>query len=67
MAQYNFVEMTNGTKYNVLVEYNQLCQLIDSALKQGGLLTLPMGHQSPGSPQVINPQHIVSIDDLSKY
>lgn len=62
---YNFLEMTNGTKYRVLLEFNELVQTVDSALKAGGLLTVPMGITKPGSPATINPQHVVAITDLS--
>ncbi|UOX89349.1 hypothetical protein MUY14_01515 [Amycolatopsis sp. FBCC-B4732] len=58
---FNQVEMTNGTTYRVLVEFRELVQLVDNALKTGGLITLPMGFEQPGNPRTINPQHIVSV------
>jgi hypothetical protein len=59
---YNYVEMTNGTKYRVLMDFEQLVQTVDQALKAGGLLTVPMGMKKPGSPGTINPQHIVAVE-----
>ncbi len=56
------MEMSNGTKYRVLLEFNQLVATLDGALKRGGLVTLPMGMKMPGSPVVINPQHVVALD-----
>jgi len=58
---FNQLEMTNGTKYRVLVEFNELVQSVDSALKAGGLITLPMGIEEPGRPATINPQHVVRV------
>lgn len=60
---WNQLEMSNGTKYRVLVEFDELVQLADNALKVGGLLTLPMGIKEPGTPVTINPQHIVCVID----
>lgn len=60
---WNQLEMSNGTKYRALVEFNELVQSVDKALKAGGLLTLPMGIKEPGMPVTINPQHIVSVID----
>lgn len=60
---FNQLEMTNGTKYRVVVEFNELVQRVDSALKTGGLLTLPMGIKEPGMPVTINPQHVVAVID----
>ncbi len=58
---WNQLEMTNGTKWRVLVEYNALVQQVDAALKAGGLLTLPMGIKEPGTLKTINPQHITEV------
>jgi len=58
---FNQLEMTNGSKYRALVEFNTLVQQVDSALKSGGLLTLPMGFKEPGTPVTLNPQHIVVV------
>jgi hypothetical protein len=58
---YNYLEMTNGTKYRVLLDFHELVQTVDQALKAGGLLTVPMGITKPGSPSTINPQHVVAI------
>jgi hypothetical protein len=58
---WNQLEMTNGTKYRVLVEFTELVQQVDTALKAGGLLTLPMGIKEPGNPVTINPQHVVQV------
>lgn len=59
---FNYVEMTNGTKYRVLIEFEQLVRTVDQALKAGGFLTVPMGIKKPGSPSTINPQHIVAVE-----
>jgi hypothetical protein len=67
MAAYNFVEMSNGSKYRALVDFPELVERVDSALKSGGLLTLPMGISKPGSPLTINPQHIVALENTSSY
>ena len=40
---YNGMKMADGTEYRVLVDYPELLRVVDSALKEGGLLTLPMG------------------------
>jgi hypothetical protein len=58
---FNQLEMTNGTKYRVLVEYSDLVEQVDAALRHGGLLTVPMGITEPGTPRTINPQQIVSV------
>jgi len=58
---FNQLEMTNGSKYRVLVEFEQLVQQVDGALKAGGLLTLPMGIDEPGIAVTLNPQHIVTV------
>lgn len=58
---FNQLEMANGTKYRVLVEFGELVQSVDNSLKAGGLLTLPMGINEPGTPVTINPQHIVCV------
>lgn len=58
---WNLLEMADGSKYRVLVEFTELVQTVDSALKAGGLLTLPMGLEKPGNPVTLNPQHIVQV------
>lgn len=58
---WNQLEMTNGDKYRVLVEFNELVKRVDSALREGGLITLPMGIKEPGNPVTLNPQHVVSV------
>lgn len=55
--------MTNGTKYRVLMEFEKLVQQVDSALKSGGLITLPMGREEPGTPVTLNPQHVVIVKE----
>jgi hypothetical protein len=62
---YNYLEMTNGTKYRVLLDFDELVETVDRALKAGGLLTVPMGITKPGSPSTINPRHVVAVTDLS--
>jgi hypothetical protein len=62
---YNAVNMSDGTEYRVLVEFKELVKVINSSLKRGELLTLPMGTDEPGAPVTINPQHIVSLTDFS--
>jgi hypothetical protein len=62
---YNGMKMTDGTDYRVLMKFPELVSAIDSALKAGGLLTLPMGISRPGMPVTINPQHVVSLTDYS--
>jgi hypothetical protein len=62
---YNGVKMSDGTDFRVLVDFPKLVEAIDSALKAGGLLTLPMGMARPGRPMTINPQHVVSLTDYS--
>lgn len=61
MNGFNQLEMTNGTKYRVLVEYKELLQQVDKTLKTGGLLTLPMGIKEPGTLVTINVQHVVTV------
>lgn len=63
---YNGMKMSDGTEYRVLMDFRQLIETIDSALKAGGLVTLPMGIARPGMPVTINPQHVVSFTDYSK-
>ena len=58
---WNQLEMTNGTKYRVLVQFNELVERVDAALKAGGLITLPMGIKEPGMPRTLNPQHVVAV------
>lgn len=62
---YNGMKMSDGTEYRVLMDFGQLLSTIDSALKAGGLVTLPMGMSRPGMPVTINPQHVVSFEDYS--
>jgi hypothetical protein len=64
--QYNGMKMSDGTEYRVLLDYRQLLNTIDSALKAGGLVTLPMGMSGPGHPVTVNPQHVVSFTDYSE-
>jgi hypothetical protein len=64
-VDYNYLEMTNGTQYRVLLDFDELVRTVDSALKAGGLLTVPMGITKPGMPSTINPQHVVAVTDLS--
>ena len=59
---FNLVEMSNGTKYRVLLDFDELVQTVDRALKSGGLLTVPMGIKKPGNLSTINPQHIVAVE-----
>jgi hypothetical protein len=66
MIEYNTLEMSNGTEYRVLVDYQKLVEIVDDALKAGGLLTVPMGMRKPGKPKSINPQHIVALGDYSE-
>lgn len=65
MADYNAVNMSNGTEYRVLVSYQKLVDMINDALKTGELLTVPMGIHPPGKPKAINPRQIVAVDDYS--
>ncbi|MFS8097202.1 hypothetical protein LFM09_08670 [Lentzea alba] len=58
---WNQLEMTDGSKYRVLVEFTELVHTVDAALRAGGLLTLPMGIKAPGNPVTINPQHVVRV------
>jgi hypothetical protein len=60
---FNQLEMTNGTKYRVLLKFPDLVAQVDAALKNGGLLTVPMGITEPGTPRTINPQHVVAVID----
>jgi hypothetical protein len=60
---FNQLEMTNGTKYRVLVNFPDLVQQVDGALKNGGLLTLPMGITEPGTPVTINPKQVITVID----
>jgi len=62
---YNSMKMTDGSDYRVLVDFPELVKILDTALKEGGLITLPMGIRRPGTLQVINPQHVVSLTDYS--
>ena len=57
----NYLEMTNGTKYRVPMELDELVKVVDQALRSGGLLTVPLGYQMPGHPTTINPRHVVAI------
>jgi len=61
MNGWNQLEMTNGSKYRVLVEFDELVKRVDNALKVGGLLTVPMGIQEPGNLRTINPQQVISV------
>ena len=67
MAAYNMLEMSNGTKYRVLLPFDELVKLVDAALRTGGLITLPMGITQPGSPMTINPSHIVEVTDTGGF
>lgn len=60
---WNMLEMTDGSKYRVLVDFTELVETVDNALKAGGLVTLPMGIEKPGNPVTLNPQHIVRVID----
>jgi hypothetical protein len=62
---YNGMKMSDGTEYRVLLDFPELVQRVDAALKSGGLLTLPMGMNRPGNPVTVNPQHVVSFTDYS--
>jgi hypothetical protein len=62
---FNGMKMSDGTEYRVLVNFPEHLNTVDSALKAGGLLTLPIGMSRPGNPVTINPQHIVSFTDYS--
>jgi hypothetical protein len=61
--EFNTLEMSNGTKYRVLVDLKELIDMVDQALKTGGLMTVPCGTSKPGSPVTINPQHVVIVSD----
>jgi len=50
----------------VLLDFQELINIIDAALKAGGLVTLPMGMSRPGMPETVNPQHVVSFIDYSE-
>jgi hypothetical protein len=65
MSPYNFLEMTNGTQYRALVDFDALVELVDKALKAGGLVTVPMGIKKPGNPVTINPQHVVAVTRIA--
>ncbi|USX55838.1 hypothetical protein [Lentzea sp. HUAS12] len=60
---WNMLEMTDGSKYRVLVDFPELVRQVDDALKAGGLITLPMGIEKPGNPVTLNPRHIVRVID----
>ncbi|MFL6130854.1 MAG: hypothetical protein ACJ73E_17535 [Mycobacteriales bacterium] len=62
---FNGIKMSDGTEYRALVRFDELVAMIDSTLKAGGLLTIPMGMNKPGRPVTINPQHVVSLTDYS--
>lgn len=64
---YNHLEMTNGSKYRVLIDYDELVQKVDQALKEGGLMTVPMGMTKPGNMRTINPAHIVAVENMQQY
>lgn len=64
--EFQLMKMTDGTEYRLLVDFPELVEILDTALKEGGLITLPMGMSRPGNPKVINPQHVVSLTDYSK-
>jgi hypothetical protein len=66
-SEFNMMKMSDGSDYRVLMDFPQLLSTIDSALKAGGLVTLPMGISRPGSPVTVNPQHVVSFTDMSRY
>lgn len=63
---YNGMKMSDGTEYRVLLDFPELLQTVDTTLKAGGLLTLPMGISRPGNPVTVNPQQIVSFTDYSR-
>jgi hypothetical protein len=65
MAQYSLMKMSDGSEYRVLLDFPELLRTVDTALKAGGLLTLPMGISRPGNPVTVNPQHVVSFTDMS--
>jgi hypothetical protein len=67
MAEFNGMKMSDGSEYRVLLDFAALIQIVDSALKAGGLVTLPMGIAKPGMPVTVNPQHVVSFTDNSQY
>ena len=60
---WNTLEMSNGTKFRVLVELKELVNMVDAALKTGGLITVPMGIEEPGTMQTINPAHVIAVSD----
>jgi hypothetical protein len=60
---WNTLEMSDGTKYRVLLELDELIEIVDTALKAGGLITVPMGIQKPGHPRTINPAHVIAVSD----
>jgi len=59
--EYNGMKMSDGTEFRVLLDFDQLVQTLDQALKAGGLVTLPMGIRRPGDQVTVNPQHVVSL------
>ena len=67
MTEFNGMKMSDGSEYRVLLDFATLIQTVDSALKAGGLVTLPMGITKPGRPVTVNPQHVVSFTDNSQY
>lgn len=67
MTEFNGMKMSDGSEYRVLIDFATLIQTVDSALKAGGLVTLPMGITKPGRPVTVNPQHVVSFTDNSQY
>jgi hypothetical protein len=64
-TQYNGMKMSDGTEYRVLVDFPELLRTVEAALKEGVLLTLPMGISRPGNPVTVNPQQIVSFTNYS--
>jgi hypothetical protein len=67
MTEFNGMKMSDGSEYRVLLDFATLIQTVDSALKAGGLVTLPMGITKPGRPVTVNPQHVVSFTDNSQH
>ena len=47
----------------MLVELDEAQQIVESALKTGDLITVPLGRAKPGSLQTFNPEHVVAISD----
>ena len=60
---WNTLEMSDGTKYRVLIELEELVNMVDAALKTGGLITVPMGIDKPGTMRTINPAHVIAVSD----